>query len=273
MRALWLIALVLAAKGAFGYTLCGFPGPSPVGFESFIETIALKDLVYLGEIHTNVQVHLAQLDAIKGLVSMGRHLVLALEMFQVPYQKPLDAYIQGEITQEELFEETEYSSRWGYSPALYSPILKFAKEQKIPLRAIGVPSELIEHVRQAGLVSSPSPYLPNPLLFPSAPYFARLETTYEEHPRLGSFSRFLEVQVAWDNGMAFAIRNSFLADPGALLVVMVGAGHIQGGLGVPELVKKMFPQVLQSIVVPVSIPSELEPGEDFGIVVGQGGPR
>lgn len=271
MRALWLIAWVLAAKGAFAYTICGFPGPSVVGFEDFIETIARRDVAYLGEIHTDAQVHAAQLDTLRGLVALGRPLVLAMEMFQIPYQQRLDAYIRGELPEEGLLRETEYATRWGYDPGLYLPILSLAKEQKIPLWAIGMPTELIEQVRQKGVTNNPSPYLPSPLLFPSRPYFERLEATYEEHPRLGSLSRFFEVQLAWDNGMAFALRNALLANPGALVVVMIGAGHIQGGLGVPELVKKMAPLVLQSVAVPVLALSELGPGEDFGIVLEQGG--
>ena len=71
--------------------------------------------------------------------------------------------------------------------------------------------------------------------------------------------------------MAFALQNALLANPGALVMVMIGAGHVQGGLGVPELVEEMAPGVLQSVVVPVLMCSELELGEDFGIVIEQGG--
>lgn len=271
MRALWLIALVLAAKGAFAYTICGFPGPSVVGFDDFIGTIARGDVAYIGEIHTDAQVHAAQLDTLRGLAALGRPLVLAMEMFQIPYQQYLDAYIRGELSEEGLFRETEYATRWGYDPGLYSPILRLAKEQHIPLRAIGVPTELIEQVRQKGATNTQSPYLPSPLLLPSRPYLVRLEAAYEDHPRLGSLSRFLEVQLVWDNGMAFALQNALLANPGALVMVMIGAGHVQGGLGVPELVEEMAPGVLQSVVVPVLMCSELELGEDFGIVIEQGG--
>jgi uncharacterized iron-regulated protein len=228
-------------------------------------------VAYLGEIHTDAQIHAAQLDTLRGLVALGRPLVLALEMFQIPYQQHLDAYIRGELSEERLLRETEYVTRWGYDPGLYSPILRFAKEQHIPLWAIGVPTELIEQVRQKGVTSNPSPYLPSHLLLPSRPYFERLEATYEEHPRVGNLSRFFEVQLAWDNGMAFAIRRALLANPGALVVVMIGEGHIQGGLGVPELVKKMDPLVLQGVAVPVLVHSELGPGEDFDIVFEQGG--
>ena len=164
MRALWLIALVLAAKGAFAYTICGFPGPSVVGFDDFIGTIARGDVAYVGEIHTDAQVHAAQLDTLRGLAALDRPLVLAMEMFQIPYQQYLDAYIRGELSEEGLFRETEYATRWGYDPGLYSPILRLAKEQHIPLRAIGVPTELIEQVRQKGATNTQSPYLPSPIL-------------------------------------------------------------------------------------------------------------
>jgi uncharacterized iron-regulated protein len=84
---------------------------------------------------------------------------------------------------------------------------------------------------------------------------------------MGSFEEFLDVQLAWDNGTALALLEALRAHPKALVVVLIGQGHVQEGLGVPQILRAMAPWVSQAVCVPVFNPSELKLGDDFGILI------
>jgi len=56
---------------------------------------------------------------------------------------------------------------------------------------------------------------------------------------MGSFEEFFDVQLAWDNGTALALLEALRAHPKALVVVLIGQGHVQEGLGVPQILKAM----------------------------------
>lgn len=265
MRGLGILAYLILAKGVMAATILA-EGPSIVPFGEFVEVLAQKDVVYLSEVHTSQGIHDVQLETIRSLQPL-RPLVVAMEMFQLPYQRYLDAYVQGALSESELLEVSEYEERWGYDPKFYLPILRFARDHGIRLWATQIPTELTREVRSVGIENVSSPYLPNPTVVPSGRYVDRLREIYGEHPRQGSFEQFLGVQLAWDNGTALALRRSLEAFPGALVVVLIGVGHVQEGLGVPQILKAMAPWVSQAVSVPVYDPSELKPGEDFGVLI------
>ena len=256
---------LIVARGVMATTIFA-PDASIVPFDEFVEVLAQNDVVYLGEIHTSQEIHQAQLETIKRLETR-RPLIVAMEMFQTPYQKFLDAYAQGALSESELLEATEYKKRWGYNPEFYLPILRFAKDHGIRLWATQIPTELVQQVQSAGIGNVQSPYLPNPPILPSKSYVDKLEEVYQGHPRMGSFEEFLDVQLGWDNGTALALLEALRAHPKALVVVLIGQGHVQEGLGVPQILKALAPWVSQTVCVPVFDPSELKPGDDFGILI------
>jgi uncharacterized iron-regulated protein len=268
MYRLGILTYLIVAKGVMASTILA-SGPSVVPFGEFVEVLAQKDVVYLSEVHTSQEIHHAQLETLRSLQPL-RPLVVAMEMFQTPFQRFLDAYVQGALSETELLKVSEYEERWGYDPKLYLPILRFARDHDIKLWATQIPTELLQQVRSLGIENALSPYLPNPIIVPPKRYVDSLRETYGEHPMKGSFAQFLDVQLAWDNGTALALTRAIEAFPGALVVVLIGKGHVQEGLGVPQVLKAIAPWVSQVVSVPVYDSSELKSGEDFGILI-QGG--
>jgi len=109
-----------------------------------------RRVVFVGEIHDRYEHHLNQLAIIRGMYSRNSDLAIGLEFFQQPYQEYLDRYVAGEIDERELLKGTEYFDRWRFDYRLYRPILRFARENGIPLLALNVPGEVTKKVRRLG---------------------------------------------------------------------------------------------------------------------------
>jgi membrane-associated protease RseP (regulator of RpoE activity) len=54
-----------------------------------------------------------------------------------------------------------------------------------------------------------------------------------------SFGRFVESQLLWDRAMAQAIAEQRRRRPGALVVALIGNGHLAGGHGVPHQLRAL----------------------------------
>ncbi len=75
----------------------------------------------------------------------------------------MDDYIAGRTTEQDFLRATGYFQNWGYDYRLYAPIFRFAREQRIPVRALNVPSALPSEVAKvgvAGLSEQQRAYLP-----------------------------------------------------------------------------------------------------------------
>ena len=77
-----------------------------------IQKIDAARVLLVGETHTRWDHHLVQLEILKLLYQKSPKLAIGVEWFQQPYQKHLDAYIAGEITEKEMLHLTGYFERW-----------------------------------------------------------------------------------------------------------------------------------------------------------------
>ncbi|MCX8060448.1 MAG: ChaN family lipoprotein, partial [Aquificaceae bacterium] len=160
-------------------------------------------VIFLPEEHTSREDHHFQLEIIKTLHFRGHKFFIAMEMFQQPFQRVLDEYVDCRIEEEELLRRTEYFQRWGYDPAMYRSIWRFAKERGIRMVAINISSELVQRIRREGLEKVRDESLPNPIIEYTERERRELQKVLASHPKVEEKS-FFDVQNAWDNGMAYA---------------------------------------------------------------------
>lgn len=225
------------------------------GNAAIVQSIASAEVVYLAEKHTSVAAHAAQLEILQALAEKG-DVVIALEMFQRPFQEPLEAYIAGTLTEAELVAQTEYETRWGFDWELYAPIIRYAKENKIPLVALNTPAEVTRKVAREGLESLAGDdltYIP-----PIAEIDLSNEThrewiseVFEAHGGAGhslNFENFYAAQVLWDETMAEQVVAQLEADPERQVIVLAGEGHVAYGYGIPSRVVRRQPEVKQASV-------------------------
>lgn len=234
--------------------------------QEILPQLAQADVVYLAETHDNPKDHQTQLEIIQELRRNSK-IVLAMEMFQRPYQGVLDSYLAGQLSEQELLEQSEYKQRWGFPWEYYAPILRFAQEKQLPVLALNTPTEVTRQVAREGLES----LTPKQRSF--IPPFAEIRTDNAEyrqmmlsifkqhqHGSYGSadFERFFLAQVLWDETMAEKIAQSLQANPDYQVVVLVGQGHIVYGYGIPSRVaRRMQDKKLVQYSVLLSSPEDV----------------
>src|SRR5260370_39855697 len=113
--------------------------------------LATKRVVFVGETHDRYDHHLNQLEIVRRLHQLDPNLAIGVEYFQQPFQSQVDDYIAGRTTEEEFLRATEYYQAWGYDYRLYAPIFRFARELRIPVRALNVPTAWASAVAKAGV--------------------------------------------------------------------------------------------------------------------------
>ncbi|MGD2012046.1 MAG: ChaN family lipoprotein, partial [Desulfobacterales bacterium] len=97
-----------------------------------------KDRVILvGEHHTNENHHRMQLQAIRMLHEAGVKVAIGMEMFRRDSQPELDLWVAGNLD-EKAFEKI-YDANWSFPWSFYSPILLYAKDNRIPIIGLNVP--------------------------------------------------------------------------------------------------------------------------------------
>ncbi len=256
-----------------------------------IPRLARKRVVYVGESHSNYGHHLLQLEIIRGLYREHPDMAIGLEFFQQPFQRVLDAYIAGQIDEKEMLARAEWFDRWIYDYRLYRPILRFAREKRIPVVALNVPMEIIEQVSRkgiGGLSEEERAALPATIDTSDEEYRERLRRIFEQHERRGggrSFDRFVDVQLSWDEGMAEQIADYLKRHPERYMVVLAGTGHLMYGSGIPNRVHRRLP-VEQAIVLPgdglriepgisdlvvIPVAAKLPPAGLMGVMIGDHG--
>ncbi|MDX1467237.1 MAG: ChaN family lipoprotein [Halomonas sp.] len=199
--------------------------------------LAERRVLLLGEQHDRLDHHRWQLHTLAALHAHRPSLMIGLEMLPREAQPALDAWIAGELDEATFLAESDWQRAWGFDPALYLPILHFARMQRIPLVALNVAPALRGRLATEGWAAVPAEArfgITPPA--PAAPaYRERLAAIFEQHIERdddpAALERFIAAQLVWDRAMAAALAKA--SRPDTLVVGLMGQGHLAGGDGVP----------------------------------------
>ena len=221
--------------------------------EQIIPALAEKRVVFIGEQHTRYDHHLTQLEIIRRLHALHPQLAIGMEMFQQPFQRYLDEYVAGSIDEQAMLRATEYYRRWRMDYRLYAPILRYAREHRLPVIALNVPTELthkVAHVGLGGLNDEDRQQLPADIAPADAAYRQRLKEVYDHHPndKGHSFEHFLEAQLLWDEGMADRAATYVDEHPDHHLIVIAGNQHLAWGSAIPQRLQRRTAVTVASIL-------------------------
>lgn len=225
--------------------------------QAVLAKLAQAEVIYLGETHSSAKDHQAELDILRSLHELPTPLkpgptgkpriAIALEMFQRPYQAVLDRYLAGELSETQLQAQSEYPQRWGFPWEYYAPLLRFAKQNNLPVLALNTPTETTQKVARTGLESltpAEQRFIPplSAIKTDDPPYRQFVSRAYQDfHQDKGSaagFEQFFQAQVLWDETMAETIANFSQANPDTQVVVLAGQGHIIYDYGIPSRVAR-----------------------------------
>ncbi|MCU0870236.1 MAG: ChaN family lipoprotein [Burkholderiales bacterium] len=253
-----------ASRAASDTPVCVLPGqwarPAAAGTAVPLDAIrtvadaARRRVVLLGESHDVAEHHRWQLHMLAALHAQQPDLVLALEMFPRSSQPVLDRWVAGTLSERAFLDAVRWDAVWGYDARLYLPLFHFARMHRLPMVAVNVEPGLTREVGERGFAGVPESRREG-LTAPAAPlpeYTAYLRDSFGMHATPEStggpgdaadadarFRRFVEAQQIWDRAMAQGIAGAVRARPGALVVALIGAGHLFNGWGVPHQLRDL----------------------------------
>ena len=219
-------------------------------------------LVLVGEGHTDVDSHRVEKRVIEELVRAGRRVTIGLEMYPYTEQKWLDDWSAGRLSEEAFLDGSHWYRNWGYNWLYYRDIFLFARDHRIPMVAINAPREVVAAVRRKGyqgLTSEEAAHVPTDIDSRNAEHLRLFRAEFEEGSFHGgmdeaAWQSMLDAQCTWDATMGLHAVQPLLSgdDPKAVVVVLVGAGHVQYGLGIERQVRRSFAGGVAS-VIPVAV--------------------
>ena len=217
-------------------------------------------LLLVGETHTSIEAHRVQLSVIRALVESGREVMVGLEMYPHTEQRYLDQWTDGLLTEKGFVQLSRWYANWGYNWGYYRDIFTFARDTGLTMVAVNAPRAVVSAVRQRGfdgLTEDEARHVP-----------PRVDTDDEDHLKLfraymgppggghgvseEQLSSMFAAQCTWDAAMAHNAVRALESRPQAIMVVLVGSGHVAYGLGIQRQAENFFDgDVATLISVPV----------------------
>lgn len=225
-------------------------------------------LVLVGESHTDMDYHRAELRVLQELVRAGRPVLVGLEMYPYPEQRFLDGWVDGRLAEEGFLQASRWYENWGYNWLYYRDIFLFAREHKLPMFALNAPRDVVTAVRKKGfknLTPEEASHIPTDI-DTSSPEHRTLFKSYFEgggdamHSGMtdAQWDSMIAAQSTWDATMAFHAVKALQEHGGkdAVMVVLVGSGHVVYGLGIQYQAQYQDARHFQgkiATVVPVNV--------------------
>ncbi len=234
-----------------------------------IKDLASAGVIYVGEAHTVRSHHAVQLELLQELFARGVPLLLSLEQLEAGDQAEVDRYCRRELDFDGLVRAIDWPRKWG-NYADYRPLCEFARQHRIPIRALNAPAAVIRAVYRGGGVAALPPeqraQLPADILLDDPAYeqLMRLELAVHAAVEAATLRPMFEAQAARDEAMAeqiVAARTAAGGPPRTVFAVM-GAGHMRYGLGTAARVRRRDPALVERLVlITVPSPVPLSPAE------------
>ncbi|MBK8205517.1 MAG: ChaN family lipoprotein [Planctomycetes bacterium] len=252
-----------------GYTVLQDDMPSTTSATDLAAKLKDFDVVFVGELHGNAGAHRVQLEMLRWYVADKRKLALATEQFERDVQPLLDQYLAGKIDEAAFLKD----SRPWPNYADYRPQVELCRESKVHVIAANIPRRLASRVFKEGpevvekftdeekswcaaaLHAAPGAYRDKFMkqMGGADGHNQRLENMYASQ----SFK---------DDTMAESVANWLKANKGARVVHINGNFHSAGGLGVPEKLAALMPDLKIAVVTCVEHGEEADAGPDEWVI-------
>jgi len=218
-------------------------------------------LLFIGENHTDLEFHHVQFRVIRELQRAGREVMIGLEMFPTTQQASLDAWIDGAYTERGFVDLARWYTYWGYRWEYYRDIFLFAREHGIRMFGINTPRDVVKAVRKKGfkdLTPEESRYFLHKVQ-PATDDQRRMYKSFFSpddalHMNENMMAGMLRSQTTWDATMGWNALHALQEHGGkkAIMVVLIGSGHVTYGLGAERQTAPYYDGKIAS-VIPVAI--------------------
>jgi len=232
---LMIAAVGVAAVAGQNERLYHIEGETAVPLSDAVSPLMQNRIILVGEHHTSVEHHENQLAVIRALHEAGADVAVGMEMFRSDSQPALDAWVAGKMAEEDFVRF--YYDNWNYEWELYAPILRFARENRIPVKGLNVSRQITSQVARHGfqsLTEEQRGKLKDVACRVDQTYMEFIKRAYGAHAHGNlNFTYFCEAQLVWDNIMAINAIDFVEENPDHVLVIVTGNGHAWKG-GIPS---------------------------------------
>jgi uncharacterized iron-regulated protein len=229
-------------------------------------------ILLIGETHTSRESHRVQFQVIEALHRAGRRVIIGLEMYPYTAQPALDRWSRGAVggpapmSEEAFIKESQWYLHWGLHFGYYRDIFLFARDNGLRMIGVNAPREVIAAVRKKGLrnlSAEEARQIPADIDADNAEHMTLFKAHFgggdATHGGAGGTSEsawkdMLGAQAAWDATMAFHAVKAWreAKDERAIVVVLVGSGHVAYGLGIARQARRSFDGEVSS-VIPIKV--------------------
>lgn len=120
-----------------------------VNFQEMIDSLAKRNVVFIGELHNCPIAHWMEYEITKALYQRhGDRLTIGEEMLEADNQLILNEYMAGIVSSDRFESEAKL---WDNYSTDYYPVVAFAKENDIPFVATNIPRRYASIVKSRGL--------------------------------------------------------------------------------------------------------------------------
>jgi uncharacterized iron-regulated protein len=238
-------------------------GPQEIDASELYQRMADSDVIYLGENHDNVHQHRIQLDTIRQLVEMGRKPLVGFEFFgrgDTPllnqHQASDDKYHDpngphGNAAETLLRQQLGWGKNRDEDWAHLYPILKYAREQKLPVFGADLSASLRKQISKEGYAGLNGV---EKLLVPATDFkdddyralmlesFTRAHCGWGDEKYLG---KLYDAWLARNEAMARSIIAMHEETPDQPVVMILGGGHTEYNMAVVERIAHLKPGLRQ----------------------------
>ncbi|GMW07693.1 MAG: hypothetical protein AMXMBFR8_24890 [Nevskiales bacterium] len=223
--------------------------------------LAGTGILFIGENHTNQEFHNVQYRTIRALHEAGRKVMIGLEMFPYTEQAVLDDWIGRRFTERGFVDLGRWYDNWGYHWNYYRDIFLYARANGIGMYAINSPRDVVKSVRAKGfdnLSPEEAAHLP-PQLAPESDEHQRMFRAFFDpadalHMNDDALQGLYRAQTMWDATMGWNALQALQQHGGdnAIMVVLIGAGHVTYGLGSERQIAAHYDGRIDSLI-PVTV--------------------
>jgi uncharacterized iron-regulated protein len=140
---------IAAAQDKPAYQLFKNDGKK-VKYEKMIKDLAVSDMVFFGEYHTDPISHWMQLEMSKSFFEIkGDKLFFGAEMFENGNQLVINEYLDGLYAEDKMIPEI--TQMWKNYSTDYKPLLDFAKENGLRFIATNIPRRYASMINKKGI--------------------------------------------------------------------------------------------------------------------------
>lgn len=229
--------------------------------QEMAQKLAGTGILFIGENHTDQEFHNVQFRTIKALHEAGREVLIGLEMFPYTEQALLDNWNTGLYTESGFVELAAWYDNWGYHWNYYRNIFLYAREKGINMYAVNSPREVVKSVRAKGfadLTPEEAAHLPPKLAAENDEHRSMYRAFFDKNDTLhmndAALDGLYRAQTMWDATMGWNALQALKqhGGPNAIMVVLIGAGHVTFGLGAERQIDPWYDGRIASLI-PVTV--------------------